>query len=136
MSSFMKGMPGGMLTVSANGSADGIVWATHLADQSDSQDALFDGVVAAFKATPEADGSLTKLWDSYQNQARDDVGSPGKFVPPTVTNGKVFVVSNGTNYDKTQYLDIANTDSSLIVYGLLPANGGDNGGNGNGGGNQ
>jgi hypothetical protein len=45
-----------------------------------------------------------ELWTSEQNSARDGVGNFGKFVPPTVADGKVF---------------LATFSGELQVYGLL-----------------
>ena len=48
--------------------------------------------------------TLQTLWHSRQNQARDEIGTWGKFAYPTIAGGKVF---------------IANADAQLKVYGLL-----------------
>ena len=114
--SFLKGMPGGMLSLSANGAKDGIVWVTHLGDYQDTQDKLYEGLVSAFAADP-ANGQLVELWNSNMVPERDHAGSPGKFAPPTIANGKVFVASNGYNYTEKDYL--VEDHSLLQVYGLL-----------------
>jgi hypothetical protein len=86
---------GGALTVSANGNAagTGIVWASHQISSTSS-------ILRAF----DASNISHELWDSQQNQARDDVGVWGKWVPPTVANGKVYLATNS---------------NQLSVYGLL-----------------
>jgi hypothetical protein len=94
------GMPGGFLTVSADGAKDGIVWAT-LPLSDNALHATVAGVLRAFDA---ADVSH-ELWNSEQNPTRDRVGSFAKFNPPTVVNGKVYL---GT------------FSNQLVVYGLLP----------------
>jgi hypothetical protein len=88
----------GMLSVSANGGADGIVWGTINVDNSDKN--IAKTMLAAFDAT-----TLQTLWTSRQNQARDEVGTWGKWAYPTVAGGLVFV---------------GNADSQLKAYGLLP----------------
>ena len=103
------GMPGGMLSLSANGDdADtGILWASH-PYHGDANHATVQGVLQAFCATPALPGTklyaldadapgdnsprLALLWDSRKNQA-DDGGTFAKFCPPTVANGKVYLPS-------------------------------------------
>lgn len=104
------GMPGGMLSISANGSqaGTGILWAAapHIGDANLG---IVPGVLRAFDAT-----DLTKeLWNSELIPSRDDVGFFAKFAPPTVANGKVYAPSfyNPSNYQ----------GAKLLVYGLLPA---------------
>lgn len=95
------GMPGGFLSISANGNTPGtgIVWASHPYDQNANQ-AVVDGIMRAYDAS-----DLTKeLWNSKQNASRDDIGKFAKFCPPTVANGKVYVAS---------------FSGELTVYGLL-----------------
>jgi hypothetical protein len=94
------GMPGGFLSVSANGNlgGTGIVWAT-MPLAEDAETAVVDGVLRAFDAT---DLSL-ELWNSERN-CGDRVGSFAKWVPPTVANGKVY---------------LATFSNQLLVYGLL-----------------
>ena len=90
------------LSVSANGnqSGTGIVWSSS-AISGTATGLPLHGVVRAIDAT-----DLThELWDSTQNQTRDDVGSYAKFNPPTIANGKVYVASYS---------------GQLQVYGLNP----------------
>ncbi len=93
-------MPGGVLSISANGSAagTGIVWASH--PMTDAAHAISRGVLRAYDASNVG----VELWNSTQNLARDDVGDYAKFNPPTVVDGKVYL---GT------------FSHSLDVYGLL-----------------
>jgi len=102
------GMPGGSLTVSANGSnaGSGIVWAS-LPLAGDANGATVRGVLRAFDAS-----NLAELWNSRIFAARDDVGWHAKFNPPTVVNGKVYIASFGSD-DGTDL-------PKLICYGLLP----------------
>jgi hypothetical protein len=83
------GMPGGMLSVSANGRRDGILWANHPWSQNLNQQ-IGEGVLRAFEAR-----SLVELWNSRQNRARDDFGNFAKFCPPTVAGGKVYMATMG-----------------------------------------
>jgi hypothetical protein len=71
------GMPGGALSLSANGNTDGIVWA--LFPKSDGQWANGPGVLVAFDAV-----TLKELW-----RDDDDIGY-AKFMPPTTAHGMVF----------------------------------------------
>jgi hypothetical protein len=108
-----SGTPGGFLTVSSNGSSNGIVWAlTPYSGGANSN--VVSGILYAFDAVnftgTGTTKTLTELWDSKQNAARDDVGNYAKFTYPTVSNGKVYVVSWG---------NAASGAGQLCVYGLL-----------------
>jgi outer membrane protein assembly factor BamB len=92
-----KGMPGGFLSISANGDHDGILWATSPL----AKDALIEtvpGVLRAFDAI-----TLQQLWSSATN-APEDVFNFAKDCPPTVANGKVY---------------LATFSDRLNVYGLV-----------------
>ena len=84
-----NGMPGAMLSVSANGSkaGTGIVWASHPYDD-DSIHKVVPGIVRAFDAA-----NLQEIWNSKMVPERDDIGLFAKFCPPTVVNGKVYMAS-------------------------------------------
>jgi hypothetical protein len=109
MSTFQlpNGMPGGILSLSANGSAagSGILWATH--PEGDANNATKPGVLRAFNA----ENLSVELWNSKTNSARDGVGNFAKFNPPLVANGRVYIGNFSTSTS-------ANTDQ-LVVYGLL-----------------
>jgi hypothetical protein len=84
------GMPGGILSLSANGATagTGILWAA-LSRAGDANHTPQPGILRAYDA-----GNVTReLWNSQQNAARDTLGNFSKFSPPTVANGKVFVAS-------------------------------------------
>jgi hypothetical protein len=82
--------PGATLAISANGTANGILWAVENS-----------GVLHAYDATNLA----TELYNSTQAAAsRDAFGTGSKFTPPTVANGKVYVATQG---------------SLIAVFGLL-----------------
>jgi len=82
------GMPGSMLSLSSNGTTDGtgILWASHPL-QGDANQAVVPGVLQAF----DANDVTHELWNSSWNGQRDGVGKFGKFVCPTIANGKVFL---------------------------------------------
>lgn len=94
------GMPGGILSISANGSTPGsaIVWAA-IPYRLNANHMVVPGILRAFDAT-----DLRELWNSEMSPERDSVGNFAKFSAPTVVNGKVYV---GTFSGKLQ------------VYGLL-----------------
>ncbi|BCL77709.1 hypothetical protein ccbrp13_01740 [Ktedonobacteria bacterium brp13] len=96
------GMPGGMLSISANGNTagSGILWASH-PYRASAIHATVEGILRAYDAS-----DLTReLWNSKQNEHRDDIGNFAKFCAPTIANGKVYMASFSRR---------------LAVYGLLP----------------
>jgi hypothetical protein len=69
-------------SISANGTANGIVW-----------DIQFSGsheVLHAYDAT-----TLQELYNTSQNAARDQLGAGVKFITPTIADGEVFVGGTG-----------------------------------------
>ncbi len=99
-----QGMPGGMLSVSSNKlkANTGIVWAVHpLSGNANGR--TVPGELHAFAANDVSH----ELWNSQQNAQRDSSEYFGKFVCPTVANGKVY---------------LATFSNKLMVYGLLPVN--------------
>jgi hypothetical protein len=94
-----RSMPGGFLSLSANGQTNGIVWAS--VGKTDGMWTTPSSRLAAFDAN-----DLHELW-------RDDSEVAfAKFTPPTVANGKVFR---------------ATADGKIIVYGPTPAPAGSDG---------
>ena len=95
------GMPGGFLSLSANGgrAGTGIVWACTPYD-ANANWVTVPGIVHAYDAANLAH----ELWNSKMNAGRDDVGMFAKFCPPTVANGKVYT---------------STFSNQLQVYGLL-----------------
>jgi hypothetical protein len=87
----------GMISISANGDRDGILWGSINVDNADKN--VAKTMLFAFDAT-----TMQTLWNSRQNRARDEVGTWGKWAYPTIAGGKVF---------------LANADAQLRVYGLL-----------------
>jgi hypothetical protein len=88
----MPNMPGGGLSLSADGNTNGtaIVWAS-LNRDDDANPQLVAGVLRAF----DAENLKNELWDSDRNRIRDGVGRFAKFTPPTVTYGRVFLATFG-----------------------------------------
>jgi hypothetical protein len=103
-----NGMPGGMLSLSANGSAPGtgVLWAA-LSRGGDANHTPQPGILRAY----DASNVTLELWNSQQNATRDTLGNFSKFSPPTVANGKVFVPS---------------LSNKLVVYGLIGPSAGNN----------
>ena len=94
--------PGGILTLSANGSRNGtgLIWANVAASGDAENNPPVPGVLHAFDATNVA----SELWNSAMNPTRDGFGNFAKFVPPMVANGKVYM---------------ATFSNQIAVYGLL-----------------
>jgi fibronectin type 3 domain-containing protein len=86
---------GGTMSISANGSSNGILWTLQTGG------AGVPGILHAYDAT----NLSNELYNSNQAGARDQLDEWDKFTLPVVANGKVFVV--GT--------------SQLTVFGLLSA---------------
>jgi hypothetical protein len=101
-----EGHPGAMLSLSANGDRDGILWAAIHAI-GDSWDRSQPGVLHAY----DADDINHELWNSLENPQRDDCKNYSKMAPPTVANGRVYLASFGTKNIGT---------GQMCVYGLLP----------------
>jgi hypothetical protein len=91
-SSVVFGYPGTTPSISADGTANGIVWV------------IENGSPAVLRAYP-AGNLATELYDSSQEGSRDQLGKGVKFAAPTVVNGKVYV----------------GTQTGLAVFGLLPS---------------
>jgi hypothetical protein len=102
-----EGHPGAMLSLSANGNRDGILWAAIHAT-GDSWHESRPGILHAYDATD----IRHELWNSLEIPARDDCGEYSKMAPPTIANGKVYLASFGSeNVGAGQF----------CVYGLLPS---------------
>jgi hypothetical protein len=90
-----RGMPGAMLSISANAQTAGsaILWAS-FPPFDDANQQIVDGTLAAYDAAQfDAQGRLVLLWHSHQNPGRDDVGKFAKFCCPTIADGKVFLAT-------------------------------------------
>ncbi len=95
--------PGGELTLSANGDQQGIVWAL-IVSEGDADHRVAEGELHALNAANVSQ----PLWSSTTLAPRDDLGLLAKWVPPVVSNGKVYV---------------ATSSKQVVVYGLLPTSG-------------
>lgn len=101
MTAIKGSLPGGILSISANGGAagSGIVWASMVrsgvAAAGDQP-----GILRAF----DAEDLSRELWNSEDDPSRDAVPTFAKFVPPTIANGKVY---------------LATFSNEVVVYGLL-----------------
>lgn len=87
--------PGATPSISADGSANGIVWM------------IGDVRNVAVLYALDASNISNELYDSSQNTGRDAAGPYNKFAVPTVASGKVYVT----------------TQTRLAVYGLLAKSG-------------
>jgi len=83
--------PGATPSISANGSANGIVWAVENNN---------GGILHAYDATNLA----TELYNSNQAANGRDSFADNKFITPMIANGKVYV----------------GTPNSVVIFGLLP----------------
>jgi outer membrane protein assembly factor BamB len=102
-------MPGGMLSLSANGAQSGILWALIPLHGNANRQKHVTGVLRAYDASQfvhNTDGTLTvkEIWNSERTLG-DRLGNFAKFTPPTIADGKVFV---------------ATYSGKLVVYGLKP----------------
>jgi hypothetical protein len=88
-SSHVIAYPGAAPAISANGSANGIVW-------------LAEGGAGGVLHAYDAANLAIELYNSEMNQARDSTGPLMKFSVPTIANGRVYV----------------GTGDSLVVFGL------------------
>lgn len=119
------GMPGGFLTLSANGQdpSSGIVWATMPRRNQDALNNTVRGVLRAYRAWPDSGDELKEIWNSDSGTSvaappdcadrlqagpgsPDALGDFAKFAPPTVAEGKVYV---------------STFSHRLVVYGLAQA---------------
>lgn len=101
------GMPGGFLSLSADGTNDGIIWASF--PQQDNTFFTQPGRLVAFDAM-----TLKKIWS-------DDSKKVGfaKFCPPTIAGGQVF----RAGFVRKKFFKLLNTPSGrdkgqLLVYGI------------------
>jgi glycosidase len=86
----LGGMPGGMLSLSANGRDDGVVWGTAPVD-GDANMEVVAGIVRAYDAAvfdpPAGEGAPAKLRLLWQQAGF----TYSKFCPPVIADGKLLV---------------------------------------------
>jgi hypothetical protein len=85
-----RGMPGGFLSISADGgkAGTGLVWAFH-PYQGNANQKLVDGILRVY----DASDLRIERWNSRQDLDRDDLGPYPKFTWPTVARGRVYAPS-------------------------------------------
>jgi hypothetical protein len=120
---FSTWMPGGFLTLSADGVTDGsgILW-VNMPYADNANRFVVRGVLRAYDAT---DVSKGEIWDSQTTgRPNDSLGQFAKYCPPTVANNKVYVatfqqemVNNAT---QVHYKAPGGDQPALVIYGLLP----------------
>ncbi len=81
------GYPGPGLSISSNGTHNGIVWALDEREWVSGG----PGVLRAYDA-----GNLVELYNSAKNASRDRLGPAVKFAVPTRANGKAYVGTGNT----------------------------------------
>jgi hypothetical protein len=100
------GMPGGMPALSANGTADAILWVNeafgNLPSDPAANVAPTPNILRAYDVSTVGTGTLQLIWDS-EMEPNDRVGAASKFTPPLVANGKVYQ---------------ATYDGQVVAYGL------------------
>jgi hypothetical protein len=103
------GMPGGILSLSADGTSNAILWANeafgNLPNDPDANNNPTPNILRAYDVSTVGTGTLQSIWDS-ETEPNDRVGASTKFAPPLVANGKVYQ---------------ATYDNQIVVYGLGPA---------------
>jgi hypothetical protein len=104
--------PGATVSISANGTSNGIAWAIQKATPA---------VLVAYNAT----NLSTELYNSAQAGTRDQLADSVKFVVPTVANGKVYaggqyavsvfgLLGGALQFDSTNYTAPQNTNSVTV----------------------
>jgi hypothetical protein len=123
-----QGMPGGMMSLSANGSSNGILWVT-MPLSGDANQSTTPGVLRAF----DANDLTSELW----NSTFANVDNPQNFTKgsaPVIANGKVYVPSlsnrvcvyGPTSTTQAEVATVAGFTSGLVerVFNDSPASGG------------
>lgn len=113
------GHPGASLSLSANGTTNGILWATtNTASASDGNGAWHGtepGILYAFNVS-----GMGQLWNNEANKNRDDCGNYAKFTAPTIVNGLVYLPSFGSAATGSGFLCVygeLSTTTNLIANG-------------------
>ena len=110
-------MPGGFLTVSASGAdpESGVLWVS-MPLEANANSQVVRGVLRALDAS---DVSKPELWDSEINE-NDRLGQHAKFCPPTVANGKVYMVTfqQETVEGGRHRVATPGDKPALVIYGI------------------
>jgi len=100
------GMAGGILSISANNTSDGILWVNeafgNLSSDPYALAAPTPNILRAYDISAVSSGTLQPIWDS-ETEPNDHLGAGTKFAPPLVANGRVYQ---------------ATYDNQIVVYGL------------------
>jgi len=100
------GMAGGILSISANNTSDGILWVNeafgNLASDPYALAAPTPNILRAYDISTVSSGTLQPIWSS-ETEPNDHLGAGTKFAPPLVANGRVYQ---------------ATYDNQIVVYGL------------------
>ncbi|MGB6691425.1 MAG: hypothetical protein WBE76_26620 [Terracidiphilus sp.] len=100
------GMPGGILSLSASGTSNAILWANeafgNLPSDPDANLHSTPNILRAYDVSTVVSGTLQSIWNS-EADPNDRLGESTKFAPPLVANGKVYQ---------------ATYDGQVVVYGL------------------
>lgn len=114
-------MPGAFMTISADGGrpGSGILWAS-VPLGADATKRVVRGVLRAFNAS---DISQPELWDSESTGDKNDrLGQFAKFCPPTVANGRVYMVTFQqeivTDRGVHRKAPLPADQPALVIYGL------------------
>ena len=110
-----SGMPGAMLSISANGNTagTGIIWTNHPLT-GDANHGVRPGILRAFDAA----NISNELWNSEQNPARDSVGRFAKFNGATVANGKVYNPTFSNQFAVYGSLTVTSTEATHTLEGI------------------
>ena len=99
------GMPGGIMSLSANGTSNGILWANeafgNLSGDPAANISPTPNILRAYDVSTVSSGTLRSIWDS-ETEPNDRVGAATKFAPPLIANGRVYQ---------------ATYDNQVVVYG-------------------
>lgn len=116
----MVWMPGGFLSLSADGDKDGtgIVW-VNMPYASNANKRVVRGVLRAF----DASNVSQELWESEDTGDQDDrLGQFAKNVPPVVANGKVYMAvfhaETVREADEVHSKLTGGDQPALVIYGL------------------
>jgi outer membrane protein assembly factor BamB len=100
VSSSIYSYPGATISLSANGTTNGILWAIQRNETAVSEPTTNPATLRAYSAANLA----VELYNSAQAGARDAFGPAAKMTVPVIANGRVYLLSNG----------------QLTAFGLLP----------------